>query len=197
MLLKINGQPVDVTLENEKSVGDVLKSFESEAAKNDATTVAIRLNGKDISAEQFDAAAATPLSDSTEIDLHVVSKRDIVDSFKTIAAEFNRLTEQLNDVPVQLQSGKDKEASETIASLATEVDAFCHTAALSALFPDLYNALIIDGKNLNDFFKEFSPILSDFESAMEVKDTVTVGDLSEYEIGPRLKSISEVLSKFN
>ncbi|MBQ2313653.1 MAG: hypothetical protein II187_01970 [Treponema sp.] len=197
MQLKINGQPVDVTLENEKTVGDVLKSFESEAAKNDATTVAIWLNGREISADKFDDAAAEALTDNTEIDLNVISKHDIIESFKDIAAQFSSLTEKLNDVPVQLQSGKDREASATITALATEVDTFCHMAALSALFPDLYNALIIDGKNLNDFFKEFSPILSDFESAMEVKDTVTVGDLSEYEIGPRLKSISEVLTKFN
>ena len=58
MQLKINGQPVDVTLENEKTVGDVLKSFESEAARNDATTVAIWLNGREISADKFDDAAA-------------------------------------------------------------------------------------------------------------------------------------------
>mgnify|MGYP007070243453 FL=1 len=45
MRLKVNGQDIDVTLEDEKTVGDVLKSFEDEAAQNDATTVRIVLDG--------------------------------------------------------------------------------------------------------------------------------------------------------
>ena len=47
--------------------------------------------------------------------------------------------------------------------------------------------------NLQAFFEEFSPILKDFEGAMESKDSVTVGDLSEYEISPRLKNVIQAL----
>ena len=46
-----------------------------------------------------------------------------------------------------------------------------------------------------DFFKEFSPILEDFEQALKSNDTVTVGDLSEYEICPRLLDISKSLEE--
>ncbi|MBQ2080381.1 MAG: hypothetical protein II461_01290, partial [Treponema sp.] len=38
-------------------------------------------------------------------------------------------------------------------------------------------------------------ILKDFETAMQDKDTVTVGDLSEYEISPRLTMISEAVGQ--
>ncbi len=46
----------------------------------------------------------------------------------------------------------------------------------------------------NEFFADFSPILIDFEQALQNNDTVLIGDLSEYEICPRLKAISEALN---
>ena len=56
MELRVNGQKIDITLEGEKTVGQVLKAWESEAAKNDATTISIKLNGKDVSADDFEKA---------------------------------------------------------------------------------------------------------------------------------------------
>ena len=105
-------------------------------------------------------------------------------------ARFDELSTKMSDVPVALQSGKDKEANTMIAVLADAIDEFCHTATLCALFPELYNALVIDGKSITEFFEEFAPIVADFEQSLESKDTVTSGDLCEYEIAPRLTSIA-------
>ena len=49
--------------------------------------------------------------------------------------------------------------------------------------------------DFSDFFADFQPILKDFEDALKNNDTVTVGDLAEYEICPRLISIAETLEK--
>lgn len=197
MTLKVNGKQVDITLENEKTVGEVLKAFESEASKNEATTVSIVLNGKPIAAKEFDEAIKAPISDDTVLELTVVSKIDIEDSFKISCKEFSSLSKELLDIPVMLQSGKDKDANLIITKLASEIDRFCHAATLSALFPKYYGKLLINGKEIGTFFSEFAPILSDFEKALETKDTVTVGDLAEYEISPRLKNISAAIKSIN
>ncbi len=99
----------------------------------------------------------------------------------------------MEDVPVALQSGKNKEVSDSIKKVADSIDNFCHIAALASLFPQDFGSTKIDGKQFGDFFKEFSPILSDFEQALTNNDTVLIGDLSEYEICPRLKAISQAL----
>ena len=52
----------------------------------------------------------------------------------------------------------------------------------------------MDGKDLSDFFEDFYGILKDFEQALSEKDTVTVGDLAEYEISPRLQQIIDSLN---
>lgn len=186
----VNGEKIDITLENEKTVSDVLKSFEEEAAKNDATTIGIKINGESVPAGDFEKVVGQELKNDTKIELNVLSKGNLLDRLATSKARFDELSTKMSDVPVALQSGKDKEANTMIAVLADAIDEFCHTATLCALFPDLYNALVIDGKSITEFFKEFAPIVADFEQSLESKDTVTSGDLCEYEIAPRLTSIA-------
>lgn len=186
----VNGEKIDIILENEKTVSDVLKSFEEEAAKNDATTIGIKINGESVPAGDFEKVVGQELKNDTKIELNVLSKGNLLDRLATSKARFDELSTKMSDVPVALQSGKDKEANTMIAVLADAIDEFCHTATLCALFPELYNALVIDGKSITEFFEEFAPIVADFEQSLESKDTVTSGDLCEYEIAPRLTSIA-------
>ena len=186
----VNGEKIDITLENEKTVSDVLKSFEEEAAKNDATTIGIKINGESVPAGDFEKVVGQELKNDTKIELNVLSKGNLLERLATSKARFDELSTKMSDVPVALQSGKDKEANTMIAVLADAIDEFCHTATLCALFPELYNALVIDGKSITEFFEEFAPIVADFEQSLESKDTVTSGDLCEYEIAPRLTSIA-------
>ena len=192
MFLKVNGQDIDVTLEDEKTVGDVLTSFEDEASQNDATTVKIVLDGETVSPDRFDAILDRPLSDQTSLELTVLTKAQLVESLKAISGQIQEL--KLEEIPVLLQGGKDKEVAAIVEKLASGCDSFFHTATMSSLFPDVYDKLAIDGADFIDFFKEFLSILSDFKDAMEGNDTVTVGDLAEYEIEPRLKAVTQAIA---
>ncbi|MBB5218501.1 MULTISPECIES: hypothetical protein [Treponema] len=191
MELKINGQNADVTLENEKTIGEVLKAFEEEAAKNNAATIGITINGKKILAEDFDSACLMELKDDTVIELEVISEPEIKDSFIHCGTSFETLSEKLENISIYLQSGKDEQAHAIITELANAIDVFCRTATFSALFPDTYKSIQIDGKEMGEFFKDFAPLLSDFEQALESNDTVTTGDIAEYEISPRLRKLSQ------
>ena len=44
----INGQQVDVQIEDEQTIGDVLKSFESTCEENNAAVIGITVDGKQI-----------------------------------------------------------------------------------------------------------------------------------------------------
>jgi hypothetical protein len=193
MELFVNGQKLDIQLENEKTVGDVLKSFQEECEKTQAATVTVCVNGKNISAEEFDETCKEDLTDSTKIELGVVSKTAIDDAFKAQKEEALKLAEELKEISVKFQTGKDKEANTLITRLADLIDSVCHTAGLSALFPESFGKISIDGKNFMEFFEDFSPVLKDFEQSIASKDTVMTGDLAEYEISPRLESLSKAL----
>lgn len=195
MELYVNNEKLDVTLENEKTVGDVLKSFQQTCEQYNMATVAIKLDGKQIAAEIFDSTAALLITDTTKIELTVISQKAVEESFNSLHKIFLDLAEQLEQVPVELQSGKDSIAHKTIADLADALDKFCHTTTLLALFPQMYNGFKIKGKPLADFFSDLSGVLGDFKKALESKDTVSIGDLAEYEIRPRLQDIAESIDE--
>ena len=189
----INGQQVEVQLENEQTIGDVLKSFESTCEENKAAVIGIIVNDKQITADIFDEEAAKPLGKDTKFEFSIVTENDIKASFSKLSELFSELANQMEGVPVALQSGKNLEVSESIKKLADSIDQFCHIATLASLFPETFSSESLNGINFKDFFAEFSPILKDFEDALQNNDTVMLGDLSEYEICPRLKDISKAL----
>ncbi len=189
----INGQQVEVQLEDEQTIGDVLKSFEKTCEENKAAVIGIAVDEKQITAESFDEEAAKPLGKDTKFEFSIVTENDIKASFVKLSELFNELAVQMEGVPVALQTGKNLEVSESIKKLADSIDQFCHIATLASLFPETFSNESLNGINFKDFFAEFSPILKDFEEALQNNDTVMLGDLSEYEICPRLKDISKAL----
>lgn len=191
----INGQLVDAQIEGEETVGDVLKSFEMTCEQNEAAVIGITVNGKQITAEVFDEESEKKLDTNTKFEFTVVTKNDIKASFKKLSELFTELSVQMEKVPMELQNGNNKEVSESIKKLADSIDQFCHIATLASLFPETFTTPSVAGINFNDFFKDFSPILKDFEEALQNNDSVMIGDLSEYEICPRLQSISEALKQ--
>lgn len=195
MQLFINGQEADVTLENEKTIGDVLSSFEKTCEENNAAVTAIQVDGKNVTAEIFDEVAKAPLKKETTIHFDVVTREDILGSFKFLSEKFAELSQQMENIPAQLQMGKDAEAQKSIAVLADTVEHFCHTATLASLFPETISSIEIDGKKLMEFFSDFPPVLGEFEQALQSNDTVLIGDLAEYEICPRLSALAKALGE--
>lgn len=191
----VNSQKLDVTIQDEKTVGDVLRSFEVSCEQNKLATIGITVDGKNIGAEEFDKAIEMPLKDDTKIEVSVISESAVSASFAQSSKEMTDLIELLKNIPVEMQSGKDITAKQTIIKLSDVMNAFCSTVTWSSLFPEKFGSIMIDGKNLSDFLSDLSPILKDFSDALENSDSVLLGDLSEYEICPRLESLSKAIGE--
>lgn len=189
----MNESPIDVKLEEEQTIGDVLKSFEQTCEENQATVIGITINNEQITADKFDEISSKPLTDDLCFNFTVVSVSMIKDAFLQLSDLFITLSDKMAQVPVDLQSGKNNEVSIAIKEVADSIDELCHFASLATLFPETFKEAMIEGHSFKDFFTDFSPILLDFEQAMQNNDTVLIGDLSEYEICPRLKAISDAL----
>lgn len=189
----VNGQKLDITLQDEKTIGDVLKQFEISCEQNKLATIGISLNDKIVTAEEFDEISKHPIEENTKLDVSVISEQAVAESFKQSAAEMKEVVELLKNIPVEMQSGKDAQAKTTIIKLSDVMNAFCSTVTWSSLFPEAFGNIKIEDKTLSDFLAEMSPILKDFSEALENSDSVLLGDLSEYEICPRLESLSDAL----
>ncbi len=194
MEIHINGEKIDARIEDEKTVGDILKAFEIDCQKQDAAVVGILIDGKKITAENFDEEAKHELSGKEKFEFDVVTKNSLKEEFKGLSIVFRELSKKMENVPLALQTGKDNEANGDIKILANAVEDFCHTATFASLFEE-FSLIRVEEKPLSEFFADFSPILEDFEEALKTGDTVGIGDLAEYEICPRLKSLADALEE--
>ena len=192
----VNGEKLDITLQGEKTIGDVLRSFEVSCEQNKLATVSISVDGINISADQFDEVFKNELKDNTKIEVNVISEEAIKESFRMSAKEITDVIELLKNVPVEMQSGKDVHAKLTIIKLSDVMNAFCITITWSSLFPETFGSIKVGENSLSEFLADLSPILKDFSDALENSDSVLIGDLAEYEICPRLESLSQTLGSF-
>ncbi len=112
----------------------------------------------------------------------------------TTAHLLNNLVADMEEVSVLLQTGKDKEAMESIIRF-TEL-----SQKLLRIYPNLMHHGIIDvtkekiqDKPFQEFYKDFNSTLIELTNAFQVSDSVLIGDLLEYEIAPRLEELTHFL----
>lgn len=191
----VNGEKLDITLQDEKTVRDVLKAFEISCQENHLATIGVSIDDKNIPAEDFESILTLPIEQTSKIDVSVIAEVAIKDNLKQIGNEFSNLIEPLKNIPVEMQSGKDSVAKQTIIKLSDVMNLFCSLLTWSSLFPETFGALKVDNENISEFLSNFSQILNDFKDALENSDSVLIGDLAEYEICPRLESIAKSLGE--
>jgi len=96
---------------------------------------------------------------------------------------------RLAEFSLDIQTGKDTRAAETMnvfSGVAEKVFRIYHTLKIEG-FP--VTDITVDNTPVNDYITEFGKTLKEMLDAYERHDTVLIGDLSEYEMAPRLRSL--------
>ncbi len=196
MIITVNGQQLDFSLEQEQTIGEVLSAIEENCVNNNAAITSICVDGKVLSEENFNEIFNASLDSFNHIDLETIAESDVYNLLENMAIVLQDISKRMLEVPVLLQSNKDTEVSSIVVSF---VDAFSYinkTLYFITIFPDQFKNLSIGGQSPSDFMQEFMPILQDFENSLESGDTVLTSDLAEYEIVPRLDSLIETSQSY-
>jgi len=110
------------------------------------------------------------------------------EEMRKAAALYAAQAEELKELPVLLQTGKDDRAMKAIFLF---IEIF---NKVIRLVPELEGrgldtkALKIVGESLPEFYASFNDVLRRLSSAFEDRDSVLIGDLAEYEVAPRMAS---------
>jgi hypothetical protein len=118
-------------------------------------------------------------------------------------AFINEIAQRLEDLPLDIQTGKDLRAAETITLFSTLAEKIYRLIFLFRHFRtgiDEREVSTVDGSGVirvKDYIEEFNTALKELISAYENKDTVLVGDLAEYELSPRLLCLCSILCNEN
>jgi hypothetical protein len=107
-----------------------------------------------------------------------------------MAAGVEDTSARLCDVALDYQTGKDAHAGETIVLFTEQIQdllTLLRAAPAELLAPDI--------PNVDAYHAEWNKLLNDLVEAFAGGDTVTVGDLAEYEIAPKFTELFNALSR--
>ncbi|MDR3131137.1 MAG: hypothetical protein LBU18_06275 [Treponema sp.] len=103
------------------------------------------------------------------------------------------LIEKLEGLPIDIQTGKDRRAAETVSLFSTTAEKLFR---LFSVFRSRgYLIDTVDLIPIHNFLEEFGVAIEELLTAYSGKDAVLVGDLAEYEIAPRLRAFYAALKQ--
>jgi hypothetical protein len=105
----------------------------------------------------------------------------------------SEIVSRLEDLPLDMQTGKDKRAQETMRLFSQIAEKLFRLLALLKQHGFATDDLCIDSVPLGQFIDGFSDALRELLKAYEAKDAVLAGDFAEYEMAPRLAALYSAL----
>jgi hypothetical protein len=143
----------------------------------------------------FEGSGLTPTNAGRIVDERI---RELVDPVNEIAAMQNAVSEiasRLEDLPLDIQTGKDSKAVETIQLFSHSTDKLFRLIRFLRLLGRDLDAVSVDALPLDKFIDQFGAALKELLEAYETQDVVLVGDLAEYELAPRFLKLYSALNE--
>lgn len=193
MNIRINGMPLDFELENERTVGEVMAQLERLCESNGMTVTSVRSGGREIVADELDDFFAADINAVEDLEIQAISGVEILDMAEKAGGELARLSLSLQDIPVLLQTGRGRQAMDIVAELSGQMEKLCYLLPLLPLAGIPEETLSIEEMNPGAYLAAISPFMKEVTEAIALQDTVTIGDISEYEIAPRMLEIANFL----
>jgi len=138
-----------------------------------------------------DVTPQTLLSITEEIQREVNDPKSELINLEPI---LNEICVRLTDLPLDIQTGKDARAAQTIQLFSAVTEKIFRIIkqlnTQGYLSPDVPQT---DNKSLTELMSYFSNILRELLEAYEKNDSVLVGDLTEYEASPKIKELYKAI----
>jgi len=115
-----------------------------------------------------------------------------VAEIKNIEPVLNEICERLIRLPLDIQTGKDSTAAQTIqifSAVTEKVFRIFRQLDTQGYFAEENSVTPVNGKPLASLITGFGNVLEELLEAYEKSDSVLVGDLTEYEAAPKLKEL--------
>lgn len=119
---------------------------------------------------------------------------DPMNELRALAADLQISITEITDVSVLLQTGKDKDAMDTVIRFSKLSEKLTRLVPLAFEYEILdKNDFLIGGDNFSQFIVNLNGTLSELNESIAAGDTVLTGDLLEYEIAPKIKLVIETI----
>jgi hypothetical protein len=99
------------------------------------------------------------------------------------------IVRRLEDLPLDIQTGKDGRAVETVQLFSSVAEKIFRLFNLLKLEGYEVKSLKVENIPISEYIDEFGTALKELLAAYEARDAVLVGDLAEYELAPRFRNL--------
>ena len=188
MIIKINGEELSYTLENEKTLGEVLGGIEEACCREHETIVQVTVDGKELTSQELDLLFKQPVDSDITIELSTFSAAEIRNYMKGLTQDLSKYADDFEQIPVYMQTGKDVQALNLLGTFSEKLNELYRSLLLSDI-TQLPIDIQIEEKSIHEYQKEITALLHDIVSSIEEKDIIQVGDLAEYELAPLVKTL--------
>jgi hypothetical protein len=96
---------------------------------------------------------------------------------------------RLEELPLDIQTGKDARAAETVKSFSGIAEKLFRIFKILQTTGFPVQEIAVEGMPVSAYIEEFDTALRELLAAYEQHDTILVGDLAEYEMAPRLRNL--------
>jgi hypothetical protein len=139
------------------------------------------------------AGDPSPSAIASLIDERIREIGDPVGEFIRIESLVSGVSERLEELPVDIQTGKDERTAETVTLFSNVTE---KVFRLFFIFQSRGKFIdTVDSAPIYDFLEEFGAAVKELLTAYSNKDAVLVGDLAEYELAPRLRAFYAALKR--
>ena len=192
MNIKLNGQKIELKLENEITIGDVLGNIEAACREKKNTITQVYADGKALTINELDELFQKPIQKDLNIELFTTSGNDVREFLKELGKEFIKDAEKIEGIHLQVQTGNNTDVLKVIEEFSLNLTKFYETAKLFDI-ADITEDFTFGKKTLREYQKEISSNLDAIINAIENTDTVEISDLAEYELAPLVKELGNGL----
>ncbi|MDR2418497.1 MAG: hypothetical protein LBD79_05540 [Treponema sp.] len=133
------------------------------------------------------SSEANPVEMAQVIDERIREFTDTSSEIRKLGKLISSLTKQLEELPLDIQTAQDRKVAETVSIFSLTVDKLLRLIRILKMQNiNIMENVLIDNQSFSLFIENFTALLGEFLAAYEGKDVVSLGDLAEYELAPRL-----------
>ncbi|MGP1575994.1 MAG: hypothetical protein ACTTH7_00630 [Treponema sp.] len=188
MTISLNGTPITYTLENEKTIGEVLGAIEAACKQENETVIAVYVDDKELTAEELEALFTQPVDNGHTIELRTVSGVQVRSYMQELVSVLTEYIHEFEKISVYMQTNEESKVFELLQQFSQKLNEFYRCFLLF----DITNIPVdieIEGRQMQEYQKDITAFMQDIISAIEEKDIIQVGDIAEYELSPLVKTL--------
>lgn len=189
MKIVANGAEIPFNLTEEEHFGDLVKSLLSLTNQADKLVLECKLNGEVVSLLERENFKNIPIDDVELVELKVSSKSgSIMSSLDALDEALSVFIQSFSEVSDALISGQKQNAMKKFGNtLGNWKEVVNFLRVVESSFDIDFSKMIVDGKPVSQSNDELFSLLEQIRNAIVSEDTVTIGDLVEYELKDKIE----------